>query len=73
MGNKIGRAARLWWGYMRETKAVSALEYAILVGVIAVAIAAVLTTFSGNLKTAITNIGTQVGATAKQKVIDLDP
>ena len=38
--------------YLRNTKAVSALEYAILVGVIAVAISAVaVTAFSGNIKT----------------------
>ena len=33
--------------YVRSTRAVSALEYAILVGVIAVAISAALVTFSG--------------------------
>ena len=41
-------------------EAVSALEYAILVGVIAVAIAAALATFSGNITTALTQIGTQI-------------
>ncbi len=47
--------------YLRHTRAVSALEYAILVGVIAVAIVAALNTFSGNLTDAINSIGTSVG------------
>ena len=38
--------------YLRNNRAVSALEYAILVGVIAVAIAAALTTFSRNIEKA---------------------
>ena len=46
--------------YLRNTKAVSALEYAILVGVIAVAIAAALLTFSGNMKTGMDAIGAKV-------------
>lgn len=53
-------------GFIRGTKAVSALEYAILVGVIAVAVGAALVTFSGNITTALNTIGTKVGAiTAK--------
>ena len=35
--------------YLRNNRAVSALEYAILVGIIAVAISAALVTFSGNI------------------------
>ena len=35
--------------FLRSTRAVSALEYAILVGVIAVAIGLALTTFSASL------------------------
>ena len=46
--------------YLRNTRAVSALEYAILVGVIAVAIVAALQTFSGQIKTAMDAIGTEV-------------
>ena len=46
--------------YLRTNRAVSAMEYAILVGVIAVAMAAALTTFSGNIKTAMTAIGAKV-------------
>ena len=46
--------------YVRSTRAVSALEYALLVGVIATVIAAALVTFSGTIKTAITGIGAEV-------------
>ena len=43
--------------YLRHNRAVSALEYAILVGIIAVAMAAALTAFTGNLTTALDSIG----------------
>ena len=43
--------------FVRSTKAVSALEYAILVGIIAIAITAALATFSDNITTALTTIG----------------
>lgn len=49
--------------YLRNTCGVSALEYAILIGVIAVAISAALATFSGNIGTALTTIGDKVKAT----------
>ena len=54
--------------FVRSTRAVSALEYAILVGVIAVAISAALVTFSGNIKTALTTIGTAVSTTTEVTV-----
>ena len=47
----------------RATEAVSALEYAILVGVIAVAVAGALGTFGGQLTTALGNIAGNVVAT----------
>ena len=47
--------------YLRHTRAVSALEYAMIVGVIALAIATALATFSGNITTVLDAIGTQVG------------
>ena len=47
--------------FARANKAVSALEYAILVGVIAVGIAAALATFEDSLTTALGTIGTAVG------------
>ncbi len=55
---RIGTKA---WRWLRDSKAVSALEYAILVGVIAVAIGAALTTFSGNIDTAMDTIGDRIG------------
>ena len=46
--------------FVKANEAVSALEYAILVGVIAVAIATALATFSNNITTAIQQIGGKV-------------
>ena len=46
--------------FARANEAVSALEYAILVGVVAVAIAAAMVTFSGDITTAIGAIGDNV-------------
>ena len=53
----IGRRLRR---FVRATQAVSALEYAILVGAVAVAIGAALVTFSGDVQDAITGIGDEV-------------
>ena len=52
----IRRAAK----FLRSTRAVSALEYAILVGVVAVAIATALGTFSTSITTALGKIGTKI-------------
>ena len=49
--------------FLRANKAVSALEYAILVGVIAVAVAAALVTFGTKIDAAITAIGNDVAGT----------
>lgn len=46
--------------FTRANEAVSALEYAILVGVIAIAVGAALTVFGGKLETAVTNVGDNV-------------
>jgi Flp pilus assembly pilin Flp len=46
--------------YVRSTRAVSALEYALLVGVIATVIAAALVTFSGTIKSALVGVGAEV-------------
>ena len=48
--------------FLRANEAVSALEYAILVGVIAVAVGAAIVAFSGDLTAAIDNIGDAVKA-----------
>ena len=47
--------------YLRNNHAVSALEYAILVGIIAVTISAALVAFSGNITTAVNAVGDKVG------------
>ena len=52
----IARYTKKLVRYLRNTRAVSALEYAILVGVIAVAIAAALQTFSGKIEDAMETI-----------------
>ena len=57
---KTKHVSRRFRRFVRAREAVSALEYAILVGVIAVAIAAALTTFSENIETAIKSIGTNM-------------
>ena len=59
---KAKHISRRFRRFVRANEAVSALEYAILVGVIAVAIGAALLTFSGNIKTAITEVGKKVTA-----------
>ena len=52
--------------FARADKAVSALEYAILVGVIVAGVGGALLAFSDNIETALTNIGAGVGATTTQ-------
>ena len=49
--------------FLKANEAVSALEYAILVGVIAAALVGVFATFSDNIKSAITAISTNVQST----------
>ena len=55
--------SRFFRRFIRANEAVSALEYAILVGVIAVAVGAAIFTFGGNIKTAIEGIGTDIAST----------
>ena len=55
--------------YLRNTCGVSALEYAILVGVVAIAISAALVTFGTNLTTAVKAIGDNVATTTKAGVV----
>ena len=55
--------------YLRNNKAVSALEYAILIGIIAVAISAALVTFSTSVTDAVKAVGIKVkGATVDKGV-----
>ena len=48
---------------LRDTRAVSALEYAILMGIIAIAISAALVTFSGNITPVLSTISGKIAAT----------
>lgn len=67
----IARYTRKFAHYLRHTRAVSALEYAILVGVIAVAIATALATFGGSIQTGMGVIGDKVKA-PETTTIDAD-
>lgn len=49
--------------FPRANEAVSAIEYAILVGVIAVGMAAALAAFETQISAALTTIGAQIGGT----------
>ena len=58
--------------FVRQTRAVSALEYAILVGIIAVAVGGALATFGDNIGKALDTVGksvkdTQVGTVKAKK------
>lgn len=52
--------SRLFRRFVRANEAVSALEYAILVGVIAMGVGAAIVAFGGDIKTAMTNIGNKI-------------
>lgn len=58
MKKMLARAVK----YVRSARAVSAIEYAILVGVVAVAIAAAITTFTGEINEALEAIGGAIDA-----------
>ena len=55
-------------GFLRSTRAVSALEYAILVGVIAVGVTSAIGVFGTSIKDAITAIGAQVTKSAANSI-----
>ena len=57
--------------FLRANRAVSALEYAILVGVIAVVVGAAIAAFGGNITEGIGKIGDKVKAPATS-TIDAD-
>ena len=59
----IKRHTKGFLRYLRSTRAVSALEYAILVGVIVAAIGLALNTFSANIATLMTNLGSNIAGT----------
>ena len=60
---KIKRYGKGFFRYLRSTRAVSALEYAILVGIVATAIAGALMAFSNEINQALTNIGGNISGT----------
>ena len=49
--------------YLRHTRAASALEYAILMGIMTLVISAALVTFSGNITPVLQTIGSKIAAT----------
>ena len=59
----ITRCTKGFIRYLRNNRAVSALEYAILVGIIAVAISTAIVAFAPNITKAIATIGGKVNAT----------
>ena len=69
---KAKHISRRFGRFVRANEAVAALEYAMLVGVIAVAIGAALVTFSGNIEKALTTIGSVVGGQTIGKVTKLE-
>ena len=64
----IQTVTRRFRRFLRATEAVSALEYAILVGVITVAVGAAVTTFSETISDAIDDIGTEITTSAENRV-----
>ena len=71
MKAKAKDALRFCRRFCRAGEAVSALEYAILVGVIVAAVAAALIAFSDNMKAGIDVIGAKVAAPTDVKSPDL--
>ena len=65
MKQSIKHKSRRFCRFFKANEAVSALEYAILVGSIAVAVGLAIVTFGGDVTTAIEKIGDEV---AKVKV-----
>ena len=53
--------------YLRNSKAVSALEYAILIGVVSVALAGIITAFTDEMEDAVENIGADISGAAAQR------
>ena len=64
----ITRYTKQFARYLRHTRAVSALEYAILVGAIAVAMATALASFGDGIDQALRNIGDQIAITKQKEV-----
>ena len=69
----VGSVLRFVRRFAWAGEAVSALEYAMLVGIVAAVVAAALVTFSGNVTTAINTLGTAVGALSPPAAPKLSP
>ena len=52
--------------FLKATEAVAALEYAILVGVVTIAVGAAIVTFSGEIEDAITDVGDGLAVTTNE-------
>ena len=63
MKTAIKHKSRRFRRFLKANEAVSALEYAILVGVIAIGIGVAMATFSDNIKTALNKLGSDVAKT----------
>ena len=57
--------------FARDERAVSALEYAILVGVVVAAVGSALVVFADNATPVIENVGTKVGVVVTPDIPDL--
>ena len=73
MKTKVKDSLRFCRRFFRAGEAVSALEYAILVGVIVAGVAAALIAFSGNIKEGIGKIGAKVKDPQGVESPDLSP
>ena len=58
----INSLTKTWHEFSNDTRGVTALEYGLLAGLIAVALIGVLTTFSKDLGDLFNNVGTAVNA-----------
>ena len=61
---KFGYYTKRFVRYVRNTRAVSALEYAILVGVVTATMGGVVYTFSNSIDTALQSIGNKLESVA---------
>ena len=69
----IGSVLRSLRRFARAGEAVSAFEYAILVGIVVAVVAGAVVAFSGNVTTAIDTLGTAVGALSPPASPKLSP
>ena len=68
----MSNAFRSIWAYMQDSKAVSAMEYAIIVGVVVVGVAAAATTFSDAIQDSVQAIAADLEDDTAAAVTTLD-